>query len=239
MGITHGYRYRRISYLQHFMVRPTLATLRSVNALSKLPVHELEALLPVVRWCYCEAGGVIPNAYTEQGAVLFILSGYVKLVRGGAPRRTGPARQSLDRRMRPRHEVMVALLSPGNMLGEAAAILGVEDTSSYIGLTPCQMVEVPRAKFLSYMQTYPAFAAAAAAHVARRQLHAEQQLELMRGDLEGRIHALLRHCRVLGLDTEKWLSNAEIARMVGATRVAVSQVMGRIQHQGNACTETT
>ncbi|WP_151639179.1 Crp/Fnr family transcriptional regulator [Noviherbaspirillum aerium] len=221
------------------MARPTLATLRSVNSLSQLPLHELEALLAVVRWRSCEAGDVIPNACTGPGPVLFILSGYVKIVRGGTHRQAAPARQPLDRRTRPRHEVMVALLSPGNMLGEAAAMLGVEDTSSYIGLTPCQMVEVPREKFHSYMHTYPAFSAAVAAHVARRQLHAEQQLELMRGDLEGRIHALLRHCRMLGLDTAKWLSNAEIARMVGATRVAVSQVMGRIQHQDTVCAETT
>lgn len=219
------------------MVRPTLSTLRSVNALSQLPVHELEALLAVVHWRTCEASGVISNVRSGLGPVLFILSGYVKIVRGGTHRPTGPEQKTIDRRMRPRHEVMIALLSPGNMLGEAAAMLGVEDTSSYIGLTPCQMVEIPRERFLSYMHTYPAFSAAAAAHVAKRQLHAEQQLELMRGDLEGRIHALLRHCRLVGLDTAKWLSNAEIARMVGATRVAVSQVMGRIQHQSAVYTD--
>lgn len=78
------------------------------------------------------------------------------------------------------------------------------------------------------LQQYPAFAAAVARKMAQHLLAADRQIELMRGDLEGRIHAIIRHCQSIGLDTNHWLSKAEIARMAGATRVAVSQVMSRM-----------
>ena len=53
----------------------------------------------------------------------------------------------------------------------------------------------------------------------------------MRGKVEDRVQALNRYCNSLGLDSERLFSNAEIARMVGASRVAVSQVVNRLRRE--------
>ena len=53
----------------------------------------------------------------------------------------------------------------------------------------------------------------------------------MRGKVEDRVQALNRYCDSLGLNSENLFSNAEIARMVGASRVAVSQVVNRLRRE--------
>jgi biotin operon repressor len=58
-----------------------------------------------------------------------------------------------------------------------------------------------------------------------------RQVELMRGKVEDRVQALNRYCNSLGLNSERLFSNAEIARMVGASRVAVSQIVNRLRRE--------
>jgi CRP-like cAMP-binding protein len=77
------------------------------------------------------------------------------------------------------------------------------------------------------MHMHPPFAIEVARSISRRLIETGRQVELMRGNLEERIGYLLRYCRSLGLDTERWLTNAEIARMIGATRVSVSRVINK------------
>jgi len=47
----------------------------------------------------------------------------------------------------------------------------------------------------------------------------------MKAPIDVRVVALLRNLREIGLPQELYPSNAEIARMVGASREAVSQVV--------------
>lgn len=197
-----------------------------------MPGEDLRALVPLLKWYQYEPGSAIIVQNDASAFVGFVISGFAKVVRGGKLEQALTARGDGERRRRPRNEVMVALLAPNNMVGEAAALLDSRASASVVALTPCQVIGIPRTDFLACMRRHPAFALAVAQEVARRQVNADRQIELMRGDLEGRIHALNRHCRALGLDVKKWLSNAEIARMVGATRVAVSQVMSRIHANG-------
>jgi CRP/FNR family transcriptional regulator, cyclic AMP receptor protein len=210
----------------------TLTTLSSIPALSGIPEDDLRALVPVVKWHQYEPGSAIIVQNDASALVGFIISGFAKVVRGGKFEHTVAMRSDAERRRRPRNEVMVALLAPNNTVGEAAALLASKAPASVIALTPCEVIGIPQADFLACMRRHPSFALTVAQEVARRQVNADRQIELMRGDLEGRIHALNRHCRALGLDVKKWLSNAEIARMVGATRVAVSQTMSRINANG-------
>lgn len=208
--------------------RPTATTLRTAPVLAELPDHQLDILAAVTAWRRHAPGESLMRQNEHSGTVLFIVSGFAKIVRGGVhaqPPAGAPV--SSERRARPRLETMVALIGPGDILGEVATLLGTGRSASVVALTPCEVIELPSQDFLSCMQRYPQFALAVARKLAKRLVDASRQVELMRGDLAGRIHALIRNCREQGLDTERWLSNAEIARMVGASRVAVSQIVSR------------
>jgi CRP-like cAMP-binding protein/FixJ family two-component response regulator len=213
--------------------RPTSTTLRTSSLLAELPDATLERLATVADWQVYGATDVILQQNEKSKSVYFVISGYVKLMRSVSPGSEGNSERALERRVRARHPVMLALLGPGDMVGEAALLLDIEGASSIIALTPCQVIRFASRDLAPCLQQYPQFALAVARKMARHLMAADRQIELMRGDLEGRIHAIIRQCQGIGLDTDQWLSKAEIARMAGATRVAVSQVMGRMNRQGS------
>lgn len=208
--------------------RPMLTTLRAIAPLAVLPENSLVRLLNHSDWVSLDAGHCFIRQNDEASMVNFLLCGYVKILRGEGIVRPALPQGGNERRQRPRQDAMVALIGPGSMVGEAAALVGGNERSSAIALTTCELIRIPNEEFLALMHTSPAFAVAVAAKMAERQIDVERQVELMRGPLEGRVHALLRHCRSIGLDPLSSLTNAEIARMVGATRVAVSPIMSRI-----------
>jgi CRP-like cAMP-binding protein len=219
---------QRFSFREDTVHRPTLTTLRAIGILSRLPEGLLTSLLDHVAWESHRSGYCFVRQHELSRRVVFILSGYVRVMRGST---MPPARiisGVAERRRRPRQDAMVALLGPGGMIGEAAALLDARESASVVALTDCQAVSIPAAQFTGLIRQSPDFALAVAAKMAERQIDVERQVELMRGQLEGRIHALLRHCQSIGLDVASSLTNTEIACMVGATRVAVSPIMARL-----------
>ena len=216
------------------MPKPTTTTLRTAPLLVDLPEKRLRQLATVAEWQVHKAGDTILRQNEVTQSVNFVIAGYVKVMRGGTHTHVVHSDVEGDRRVRSRHQVMVALLGPGDMVGEVASLLNANRTASIMALTPCQVISLPSQDFLNTMQQHPAFAMEVVRKMARRLVAADHQMELLRGDLEGRIHALVRHCKSIGLDTKRWLSNAEIARMVGATRAAVSPIMVRLQKESDS-----
>lgn len=208
--------------------RPTSTTLRTSSLLAELPDATLERLAMVADWQVYGATDVILQQNESSKSVYFVISGYVKVMRGDPQATEANPARATERRTHARPLVMLALLGPGDMVGEAALLLDRCGAPAIIALTPCQVIRFASRDLAPCLQQYPAFAAAVARKMAQHLLAADRQIELMRGDLEGRIHAIIRHCQSIGLDTDHWLSKAEIARMAGATRVAVSQVMSRM-----------
>jgi len=215
----------------HSLPRPTSTTLRTTPLLAELPDATLIKLAAMADWQAYDAGETILHQNDQTKSIYFVISGYIKVMRGGPHAHIPPAQSGVERRAGGRKEFMLALLGPGDMVGEVTSLLDVGRSASIVALTPCQLIRLGSDDFLACMQQNSQFALAIARKLAQRLVAADRQVELMRGDLAGRIHAMLRHCRTIGLDSERWLTNAEIARMVGATRVAVSQIMSRINRK--------
>ncbi len=211
--------------------RPTMTTLRITPLLADLPESALLKLNDVASWITLAPGEMIVRQNDEISSVLLMISGHVKIMRGNL---NGERDTSLERRHRDRPAVMLALLGPGDLIGESAAVLDNRSTATVVAFTPCQMIKIPSADFVSVLTDHPEFALAIMRKMAVRLIESEWQVELMRGSVEARIHALFRRCKEIGIDTDVWLSNTEIARLVGATRVAVSQIMSKIQRSGRA-----
>lgn len=211
--------------------KATSVTLRAVPLLADFPETQLEALAATADWRQYAPGKVIAQQNEAAGAVFFVVSGFVKILRGGGFNEVAQAAERAELRARSRHRVVVALVGPGDLVGEVGTLLARGRSASIVALTPCQIVSIPGPVFLASMSSHPPFAIAVARKMAQRLIDADRQIELMRGKLEDRIQALSRHCRSLGLDSEHLFSNAEIARMVGASRVAVSQIVNRLRRE--------
>lgn len=208
--------------------RPTVTTLRSLSLLTELPVHSLDKLVELGTWQDFAPGESILRQGEAATMVFFVLAGHIKVVRGGSYLQTVHAEGGADRRVRKRQQVTLALLGPGDLAGEIATLIGTQRSASLVALSPCTVVGIPSQEFVALMNEHGGFALAVAKRLARRLWDTAGQSELARADLESRVRALLRYCAQTGLDAERWLSNTEIAKVVGASRVAVSQLMGSI-----------
>lgn len=213
------------------MLNATVSTLRSAPLLAGLPEDVLKQLSGVCRWSVYQPGDPIMRQNDSSTDICFILSGFVKIVRGGkfVDYKPRPVAASPERRVRSRPEIMVALVGPGDLVGEVSALLETGRSASVIALTPCEIIRMSRDQFISLIQQQPTFGLAVSRKLAQRLMEANRQVELMRGNVEARIRALIRHCAHMGIDAKRYLSNAEIARMVGATRVAVSQIINKLE----------
>lgn len=218
---------------RHALLLPTSTTLRMVPLLADMPENQLVALANVASWAQYQPEDMIMRQSEASALVYFVVSGFAKVLRGGCFGDAAQAPGKSEMRSRSRHMVMVALLGPGDIVGEVGTLLDTGRSASIEALTPCQVISLPGRDFLASMQAHPPFAIAVARKMAQRLADADCRIELMRGELKDRIQAMIRHCESLGLDTARWLSKAEIARMVGASRVAVSQIVNR-RHSNNA-----
>lgn len=212
-------------------LQPTPTTLRTVPLLADFPISLLKKLAAVADWQQYQPGKEITRQNETSGAVYFVVSGCVKILSGGGFADVAQAAGKQEMRSRSRHQVVVALLGAGDIIGEVGALLECGRSASIVALTPCQIVSIPGREFLASMRTHPPFAIAVARKIARRLVDTNRQVELMRGKVEDRVQALNRYCDSLGLNSERLFSNAEIARMVGASRVAVSQIVNRLRRE--------
>lgn len=211
--------------------QPTPTTLRTVPLLADFPDKLLKSLATVADWGHYQPGMEITRQNEASGAVYFVVSGCVKILSGGGFADVAQATGKQERRSRSRPQVVVALVGAGDIIGELGALLECGRSATIVALTPCQIVSIPCRDFMACMQSYPPFAIAVACKIARRLVNTNRQVELMRGKVEDRVQALNRYCNSLGLNSERLFSNAEIARMVGASRVAVSQVVNRLRRE--------
>ena len=147
--------------------------------------------------------------------VYFIVAGFVKVMRGDGS-----------------GQHVIAILGPGDIFGELGAILGGSRNASVIALTPCTVVRLGVSEFSHWVDTSPSVASYLVKYLARRIVDADTQIELFRGDIEPRLRYWLQQFRNRGLDAELVLSNAEIARMMGASREAVSRIVSKLRAQG-------
>jgi CRP/FNR family cyclic AMP-dependent transcriptional regulator len=211
--------------------QPTSTTLRTVPLLADCPESLLKKIVAVADWGQYQPGMEITRQNEAPCSVYFVVSGCVKILRGGGFTDVAQAAGQQEMRSRSRPQVVVALVGAGDIIGELGALLECGRSASIVALTPCEIVSIPCADFLSSMQVHPPFAIAVARKIAQRLVDTNRQVELMRGKVEDRVQALNRYCNSLGLSSERLFSNAEIARMVGASRVAVSQVVNRLRRE--------
>lgn len=205
------------------MKQPAIITLRSVKVFEDLSDKALAEIAQISEMRSFRPNILILSQNAAAQSVAFIVSGFVKLMRGD--RQAMPKSLNADATEYANKCVLVDLLGPGDTLGAASVLLGNGYSSSAISLTPCNLIFIRKDHFINLLYDVDGLSKKLMESLAKSLVESEKHAQLMNGDVKSRVFSIRDRCSKLGVDTERWLSNAEVARMSGATRVAVSQVM--------------
>jgi len=128
---------------------PSLFALRSVLAFRDVAEDELKRLAMQMTVRNYRRKEVIVRQGEPSSHIYFQVSGFVKVCRGGPLSQ----RNADDRRGRDRQEVALAILGPGHMLGEMAALTDAPRSASIVALSDCSLLQFERQAFIDSART--------------------------------------------------------------------------------------
>jgi CRP/FNR family transcriptional regulator, cyclic AMP receptor protein len=186
----------------------------AVGFLHSLSVEEADALRSAsVRRAYGASVTLLHQA-DEAGPVVVLLSGRVKITMSQAGR-----------------EAIIAVLGPGELVGELAALDDGPRSTTVTTLEPVDALVLSRSDFAALLERRPRIALVILRTVADRLRYADvQQAQFATHDVVGRLaRRLVELCERFGTHQERGieiklpLSQEELASWVGASREAVSK----------------
>jgi CRP-like cAMP-binding protein len=170
-----------------------------------------------------EAGATLLEEGDEDDAVFIVASGALKTIR------------LTDNG----HEIWYSDVSPGDVIGEIAALVGAVRTSSVVAKQATMVFAVEREAFLRIATAHPEIALAVARLLARRLKATSQQMaDLVALSLNNRLHSeLARIGAPSATDREVFLIEtpptvSALAQRIHATREATSRAFKELEDQG-------
>ncbi len=150
--------------------------------------------------------------------VFYILYGAVMLTRRVNQKNHGGSQKP---------EVVIQIFGPGDAIGDASIYVDYLFKGSIKALTECQVLAIKRASLCDFALQNPSVLLSLYNRTSETFLRMIDGIDLSAGALVDRIQMLTSACLHAGVDLAKHLTKAEIARMLGVSRVAVSQVMNK------------
>ncbi|MBL1067745.1 Crp/Fnr family transcriptional regulator [Streptomyces sp. 7-21] len=195
-----------------------------VPYLARLEDEERQALLARGRVVRYPAGTVVIRQSDPSSHVLLIQRGRVKVTAVSA---NG-------------YVALLALRRPGDIVGESSALSGLPRSATVTALEACVCSALDRDGFLAYLQEYPsAHAKLSSLLVDRLRAGDRKTLELASLTVRERLAVLLldllrSHSRRTpqGMELTVALSKQELAGSVGASREAVTRLLGEMRRKG-------
>jgi CRP/FNR family cyclic AMP-dependent transcriptional regulator len=138
-------------------------------------------------------------------------------------------------------EVMLAILGPGEVIGEMSAIDRLARSATVVAMEATTTLWIDRATFRDQLFSVPALAINLVAIMSRRLRLANAQIQALAGlDVYGRVaRQLLALAEVYGESAsgggtliQLRLTQSDLAALVGASRVRVNQVLGSFRQLG-------
>lgn len=137
-------------------------------------------------------------------------------------------------------QVILAVLGPGEVVGELSAVDSLGRSATVTALEPCTVLRMDGARFGECLRSLPVLAHNLVLLLARRLRLADVQLQALAGlDADGRLaHQLLafaaEHGEAVdgGIRIPLRLTQEDIAGLIGVTRVRVNQLLGTYRRLG-------
>jgi CRP/FNR family transcriptional regulator, cyclic AMP receptor protein len=205
---------------KHTGIRVSATTLRALPLFSKLPDTELEKIATLATSRSIVKGTTIVRAGDPTDALYVLISGSMKVY-------------NCDNEGR---EVIIAILGPGEFIGEMGLIDGAPRSANVVAREHCDLVMIGKEAFKRCLQDNFEVAWQMMKSLVRRLREADKKIEsLALLDVYGRVAKLLldQSEQVDGrrIITRK-LPKQDIAKMVGASREMVSRVMKDLETSG-------
>ena len=187
--------------------------LRRLDLFEGLSEADLERIGSLMRERTCRAGDDV--IVRPSGDRLYVLkSGRVQVTNG---------------------EVNVAVLGPGQILGTSSLFGAAAAGQKVVALEDVLICDVPAGQFLAAMTAHPRLAAKVALHLARRLFDLERTVRRAATEpVEGRLADLLLRVadRSASPARVNGISQADMARMIGASRESVSRTLASWERDG-------
>ncbi len=133
-------------------------------------------------------------------------------------------------------EVILAILNPGDFIGEMALLDNEPCSASVMTLEKSEFVSIGKAEFQKVLASSPDMAANLLEVMARRLREADRQIELLAlNDVRTRVENVLRGLAELengALVVPARLTHKDIAAMVGASREVVTRALRTLEDNG-------
>ena len=133
-------------------------------------------------------------------------------------------------------EIVLAILQPGELLGEIALLDGKERTADARAMTDCSLAILERRAVLAFLERHPSGCLSLIEVLCRRLRHSDQQIaEMVFLDLPARLaKALLRMSSVANgrATTRIQLSQRELGNFVGSSRESINKCLREWQRSG-------
>jgi len=199
--------------------------LTELRIFSNLPERELDAIAGFVRRTAVAAGTMLISAQVPGDAVYFVVEGSVKLQ---LVRESGV-------------ELTLALLGPGDIVGEVGLMTGKPTASHAITREQTTLLWMERREFLKALELSPTFARNLATELSLRLLTSYERFQALATlDVTGRVARQIlelaeRYGKPVpgeGIHIVFAVTQGEIAELIAATRERVNQIMVRLKRAG-------
>ncbi len=205
----------------------SLELIRRVPLFSMLTATQAEGVAMAVVKRRFKRGEMIVEQNKKSNALFILLTGRARVVTADARGR----------------EVILAMLSPGDHLGEMSLIDNEPHSASVRCEVQTDVLMLGRAEFARCLPENTSMAYAVMKGLVQRLRHADRKIEsLALMDVYGRVARCLleaAHRNELGEVTIKdKVSRQDLAKMVGASREMVSRVMKDLEQRGFIETQT-
>jgi CRP/FNR family transcriptional regulator, cyclic AMP receptor protein len=139
-------------------------------------------------------------------------------------------------------DVILALLGPGEVVGEMSVVDSLGRSASVVTLEPSTVGAIARSSFWECLRTMPALAFNVATIVSRRVRLANSLIQSLAAlEVAGRLsqqllalaHEYGERTADGGMRISLPLTQTDLADLVGASRVRVNQVLGELRTQGS------
>jgi len=206
------------------MEREKLWYLKNFNVFKGVPESEIQKLAPLVKDDEYKRGKPIYLQGEPNGWIYFLKEGLVKLSMNSTNGKT----------------VTVALLKPGEVFGDLTFTDEPTVSTEAVALRDSLLCRVPRAQFLSMARAniQMVFVVNKILGLRLRRVEAAIQ-DLLFLDVPARLAKLLTDIAASdGEDVPEGrritlrLTHQELANLVGATRVMVTMVLGKLENEG-------
>ncbi len=198
-----------------------LDLIRRVPLFSLLTGEQAQSIAEGVVKRRYRRGEVIVEQGTKSNALYILLTGRARVVTADARGR----------------EVILAVLQPGDYLGEMSLIDNEPHSATVRAEVQCDVLVLGRPEFARCLPENSSLSYAIMRGLVARLRHADRQIEsLALMDVYGRVARTLLEFASVGRDglltIREKISRQDVAKMVGASREMVSRVMKDLEERG-------